>query len=138
MDRGLPCRLLVMEAVASTRSRATTWQDAPSVAVPWARAKIAALAIAALLALGFRISALSTYGFSEDELNKIHAIDQYRAGHFIANAEHPMLMKLAMWGSVDAAEAWNRLGPPHPAVSPATALPLPHAVARAAATPGPS
>ena len=133
MDRGLPFCLFVMEAVAST-SRVTTWQDAPSRALPWTRIKIATLAIATLLALGFRISALSTYGFSEDELNKIHAIDQYRMGHFGANAEHPMLMKLAMWASVDAAQAWNRLVPPDEAVSLETALRLPNAVAGAATT----
>src|SRR3989442_6662580 len=134
MDRGLPFRSVVMEALALAWSRATTWQDAPSRALPWARTKIVTVAIATVLALGFRMSALSTYGLSEDELNKVHAIEQYRAGHFGGNAEHPMLMKLAMWASVDVARAWNRIAPDGQAVSLETALRLPNVVAGAATT----
>jgi predicted membrane-bound dolichyl-phosphate-mannose-protein mannosyltransferase len=87
-----------------------------------------------VLAFGFRVTALSTYGLSEDELNKVHAIAQYRAGHFSANAEHPMLMKLAMWASVDVAQTWNRVAPPAQAMSLETALRLPNAIAGAATT----
>src|SRR5258708_1380664 len=54
-----------------------------------------------------RTAHLATYGFSEDEMNKVHAVEQYRHGRFGANAEHPMLMKLAMWGSVALSERWN-------------------------------
>jgi hypothetical protein len=134
MDRGLPLCLCVMEAVVVTSARATTWRDVPSRAVPWARAKFVIVAIATVLALGFRTSALSTYGLSEDELNKVDAIAQYRAGHFGANAEHPMLMKLAMWASVDLAAAWNRIAPPEQEMSLETALRLPNAIAGAATT----
>ena len=92
---------------------ATTWPTANpgSLAIPLARARVLALAFTVIVALAFRTVALSTYGFSEDEINKVQAIQQYRAGHFVANAEHPMLMKLAMWGSVAAADAWNRIAP---------------------------
>jgi len=123
-----------MAAVAYVPARATTWQDAPSRALPWARAKIVALAVATVLAFAFRVGALSTYGLSEDEFNKIYAIEQYRAGHFSANAEHPMLMKLAMWASVDLGRAWNRVAPSGQAMSLETALRLPNAIAGAATT----
>src|SRR5258705_5481834 len=85
-----------MGAAAYTSALATAWPDIEGRTLPWTHAKIAALAFAVVLALGFRITALSTYGLSEDELHKIHAIDQYRAGHFGANAEHPMLMCASM------------------------------------------
>ncbi len=85
-----------------------------------------------VVAFAFRTVGLSTYGFSEDEINKVQAVQQYRAGHFGANAEHPMLMKLAMWGSVAAADAWNRLTPFDQHVSPETAIRLPNAIAGAA------
>jgi len=54
---------------------------------------------------------LSTYGFSEGRNQQGPRHPAYRAGHFVVNAEHPMLMKLAMWGSVTAADRWNRLTP---------------------------
>lgn len=87
-----------------------------------------------VVALGFRTVGLSTYGFSEDEINKVDAIQQYRAGHFVANAEHPMLMKLAMWGSVAAADAWNRVAPFDQHISLESAIRLPNAIAGAATT----
>lgn len=103
-----------------------TWGKAAS------RTWIVALAMAVALAAGFRTIALDTYGFSEDEINKVRAIDAYRHGDFTANAEHPMLMKLAMWGSVEAASAWNRLAPPGDDVALETAIRLPNALAGAA------
>jgi Dolichyl-phosphate-mannose-protein mannosyltransferase len=99
-----------------------------------ARVRAFALATAVTAALAFRIVGLSTYGFSEDEINKVNAIQQYRAGHFIANAEHPMLMKLGMWGSVAAADAWNRLVPIERQLPLETAIRLPNAIAGAAMT----
>jgi Dolichyl-phosphate-mannose-protein mannosyltransferase len=115
---------------------ATTWPtaDAGSLLVPLARARVLALSFAVIVALAFRTAALSTYGFSEDEINKVKAIEQYRAGHFVANAEHPMLMKLAMWGSVAAADAWNRIAPVDEQLSLETAIRLPNAMAGAAIT----
>src|ERR687888_1737413 len=112
-----------MPAITYTAAPSTTWSDASSRELPFAsaRSKFLVLALATVLAFTFRVSALSTYGFSEDELNKVTAIEQYRAGHFTANAEHPMLMKLAMWASVDVAEAWNRIAPSGGAMSLETA-----------------
>src|SRR6266446_78321 len=72
-------------------------------------ARVAILAGATLVALTVRVASLETYGFSEDEVNKLEATEQYRIGRFGANAEHPLLMKLALWGSVEAADAWNRI-----------------------------
>jgi len=139
MDRHLPMRMMrPMPAVTYTPTRPATWTDASSLTLPfaWTRIKIAFLIAATTLAFAFRVSALSTYGFSEDELNKVTAIEEYRAGHFTANAEHPMLMKLAMWGSVDAAAAWNRVAPEGRTMSLETALRLPNAIAGAATTVG--
>ena len=90
------------------------------------------LAVATLVAVVVRTNALATYGLSEDELNKIQAVEQYRNGQFGANAEHPMLMKLAVWSSIDLARAWNRLAPSGHAMSIETAIRLPNAMAGAA------
>src|SRR6202171_3035240 len=103
----------IMAGVAYPSTLATTWETVSSEPLPLtrARAKVVAVALATVLALAFRVVALSTYGLSEDEINKVRAIEQYRAGHFTANAEHPMLMKLAMWGSVELAGVWNHVAP---------------------------
>src|SRR5262245_17861900 len=123
-----------MPAALYGPSHSTTWDNVYTHTLPLAQAHLIVLAIAAVLAFGFRVTALSTYGLSEDEMNKVHAIEQYRAGHFSANAEHPMLMKLAMWGSVDLARAWNRVSPPEASISLETAVRLPNAIAGAATT----
>ena len=120
-----------MPAVSLTSSRPTTWTDAFGRTRPLSgiRAKVVLLACAALVAGITRIGDLDTYGFSEDEINKVQAIEQYRLGNFEANAEHPMLMKLAMWGSVELSEAWNRVAPTNAAISMETAVRLPNALA---------
>ena len=123
-----------MSVVAYSPSRATTWQDVHEHTLPWAHVKLVVIAIATVFAFSFRVNALSTYGLSEDEINKVHAIEQYRSGHFGANAEHPMLMKLAMWGSVELARGWNRVAPPAQAISLETAIRLPNAIAGAVTT----
>ena len=92
------------------------------------------LACATMIAAAVRVGALDTYGFSADEINKVSAIEQYRAGQFRVNAEHPMLMKLAMLGSVELSEAWNRIAPADAAVSLETAVRLPNAAAGALIT----
>ncbi|MBI3262101.1 MAG: glycosyltransferase family 39 protein, partial [Acidobacteria bacterium] len=50
--------------------------------------------------------------------------------------EHPMLMKLAVWGSVDASEAWNRFADRHgwERIPAETALRLPNALVGTATT----
>src|SRR6476660_7549762 len=55
---------------------------------------VSALVAFVLVGFGFRISGLSAEGLSEDELNKLNAVADYRAhGLTGANGEHPMLMK---------------------------------------------
>jgi hypothetical protein len=90
--------------------------------------------IAVVMALGFglRAAGLSTYGFSEDEINKVRAIEDYRAGHLSANAEHPMLMKLAMLASVETARVWNHIATEESAIAIESAVRLPNALVGAA------
>jgi hypothetical protein len=80
------------------------------------------------LVLGFflRASALDTFGLSEDEVAKIQAVESYRRGQLSANAEHPMLMKLAMWASLSSAGA---IGRGSDRMSEETALRLPNVIA---------
>jgi hypothetical protein len=109
----------------------TTWPllSFERFAISRAKLSVVALAVATSLAFGYRAVALSTYGFSEDEVNKVRAIEQYRHGHFGENAEHPMLMKLAMWGSVELAGAWNHVAPTGQTVAIESAIRLPNVIA---------
>jgi hypothetical protein len=129
---------MAMPTTTYTHPLPATWNDLSEARADLARAKAVfqsvVVVVAVLLALTFRVSALSTYGLSGDEINKVHAIEQYRAGNFVANAEHPMLMKLAMWGSVRLSESWNRIAPPASAIPIETAIRLPNAIAGAATT----
>ena len=95
-----------------------------------------ALVLVVAAAVLLRTFALGSTGFSEDEINKLRAVDAYRHGDFSANAEHPMLMKLAVWGSLTASRWWNaHLPAGSPAsVSDEAALRLPNALAGAATT----
>ncbi len=95
-------------------------------------ATAAVLVAVCAIAFVLRASHLSTYGFSEDEINKVRAVDQYRHGQLWANGEHPMLMKLAMLTSIEAARAWNRVAPIESAVPMEAALRLPNALVGAA------
>ncbi len=132
-----PGRPLISRAVASPpaeiRLPATV---APSATWPLTEQRTLVLAIGAIVVLAatFRIQGLDYGGFSEDEVNKVAALRAYAAGKFTANAEHPMLMKLAMLGSTAAADAWNHLAgwAGWPVVSPETALRLPNALVGAA------
>jgi len=87
------------------------------------RSRSLAIALLVTLAAVVRLDRLGAVGFSEDEVNKIRAVRAYQHHDFSANAEHPMLMKLADWASIAAAP--QRL-------SPETALRLPNALAGAA------
>lgn len=74
------------------------------------RLLITALTLFLLVAGGFalRVADLSAEGLSEDELNKLRAVEDYRAhGLTGANGEHPMLMKALLTVSVITAERWN-------------------------------
>jgi len=90
----------------------------------------AALTVLIIGGFGFRVTGLSAEGLSEDELNKLNAVGDYRAhGLTGANGEHPMLMKALQAGSIIAAEKWNNTSfvASHPAesIAPETALRLP-------------
>ena len=64
-----------------------------------------------MVAVTFRTFALATYGLSDDEVTKVRAAEAYSRGDFGVNAEHPMLMKAAIWGSLGAADTWNQIAP---------------------------
>lgn len=85
------------------------------------------LALLIILGFGLRVTQLGASGFAEDEMNKLDAIHAYERGDFSANAEHPMLMKLLMWASVnnapvDSLEAALRL--PNALIGALTVIPL--------------
>lgn len=91
---------------------------------------IAALVIIVTAGFGFRAGGLGAEGLSEDELNKLRAVGDYRArGLTSTNGEHPFLMKALMTASISAAERWNAgslaAGRPRLRVSEETALRLP-------------
>lgn len=91
---------------------------------------IAILSLLVLAGFGMRVSNLSAEGLSEDELNKLHAVADYRAnGLTAANSEHPFLMKALQTSTVFLADKWNAssLGAARP-IAPETALRLPGAL----------
>jgi len=103
-----------------------------------ARSKGRALVVAALVlvcAAGFGLRAyrLGAEALSEDELNKVRAVAEYRErGLTPANGEHPFLMKAMLAVSIVAAERWNStsFAQPNPSlrVSTETAARLPGAL----------
>lgn len=71
---------------------------------------VASLVFLVLVGFGFRVSNLQAEGLSEDELNKLQAVGDYREhGLTSANSEHPFLMKALMTGSVVIADKWNSI-----------------------------
>ena len=72
------------------------------VAGTWEWSIAGSLIILVLLGFGLRINQLGASGFAEDEINKLDAIRSYERGDFTANGEHPMIMKMLMWGSLNA------------------------------------
>jgi predicted membrane-bound dolichyl-phosphate-mannose-protein mannosyltransferase len=71
-------------------------------------ALIIALSILVVVGLGFRVASLGAEALSEDELNKLEAVADYRANGLTgANGEHPFLMKAMQVVSIIAAEKWN-------------------------------
>jgi Dolichyl-phosphate-mannose-protein mannosyltransferase len=125
-----------MNAAAVPTTRTTFLVQPLSDWFAVSRAVATASFIVAVMALAFGLHAagLSTYGFSEDEINKVRAIEEYRAGHLSANAEHPMLMKLAMLTSVQISDAWNHVAPGAASIAIETAVRLPNALVGAATT----
>ena len=94
------------------------------------------LVILVISGFGFRVTGLSAEGLSEDELNKLNAVADYRANGLTgANGEHPMLMKALQAASIIIAEKWNNssfvASRPNDRIAPETALRLPGAIAGA-------
>jgi hypothetical protein len=91
---------------------------------------IATLSLLVVIGFGWRASNLGREGLSEDELNKLHAVADYRAnGLTAANGEHPFLMKALQTSSLFVADKWNNssMGVARP-IAPETALRLPGAL----------
>jgi len=98
-----------------------------------------ALIVLVVAGFGFRVTGLSADGLSEDELNKLTAVADYRAhGLTGANGEHPMLMKAFQAATIILAEKWNNssLVAAHPAnrIATETALRLPGTIVGALST----
>jgi hypothetical protein len=113
-------------------ARPVAWRDLLTAA----QLRVLAIVLLASVSLGVRCFHLDAYGLSEDETNKLRAVASYRQLDFSANAEHPMVMKLAMFASVQGADAWNTIAPRlhAPAMAMETALRLPNAIAASAIT----
>src|SRR5258708_6352765 len=121
-------------ATAIDTVRPATPSSTLGLSIPLAQLRIVALAVVLAAAGLTRTAHLATYGFSEDEINKVQAVAEYRQGHFGGYDGHPLRMKLAMWGGGAESERWNAAAPPAWAISPETALRLPNALAGVATT----
>ncbi|HEY0431361.1 MAG TPA: glycosyltransferase family 39 protein, partial [Pyrinomonadaceae bacterium] len=110
------------------------WRGAVSVRRNLA---VALLTLLVAIGFGFRVSSLGAEGLSEDELNKLQAVAEYREhGLTSANGEHPLLMKALLTASVVAADKWNSipsLGGRRP-ISPEAALRFPGTILGALTT----
>jgi hypothetical protein len=95
---------------------------------------LTALVVLTVAGFGFRVMGLSAEGLSEDELNKLNAVADYRAhGLTGANGEHPMLMKAFQAATIIIAEKWNAARPAN-RIAIETALRLPGAIVGALST----
>ncbi|MET0648248.1 MAG: glycosyltransferase family 39 protein [Pyrinomonadaceae bacterium] len=69
---------------------------------------VSALTLFLLVGFGLRAYQLGAESLSEDELNKVRAVAEYRErGLTPANGEHPFLMKALLTVSIVASEGWN-------------------------------
>ena len=69
---------------------------------------LSALVLFLLVGFGLRAYQLGSESLSEDELNKVRAVAEYRErGLTPANGEHPFLMKALLTVSIVASENWN-------------------------------
>ncbi|HEV2882291.1 MAG TPA: glycosyltransferase family 39 protein [Pyrinomonadaceae bacterium] len=117
-------------ATAVTASITRELFDAQHARRPSRAFVVAALVLIVAAGFGFRASGLGAEGLSEDELNKLRTVADYRTrGLTSTNGEHPFLMKALMTASIAAAERWNASGlaasSPRLRVSEETALRLP-------------
>ena len=88
-----------------------------------------------LIALAVRINSIGFNSFSEDETAKWLAVQQYEQGHFAGvNSEHPMMLKVLAWGSLEVSERWNRAASRHgwPTMTPEGWLRFPNVLLGAA------
>jgi len=88
---------------------------------------ICGLVVLAFAARAYQIGAAS---LAEDEANKLFALRAYEQGDFTVNAEHPMVMKMLGYASLQTANAWNQMAGSalHLAISEEAALRLPNAL----------
>ena len=98
-----------------------------------------ALVVLIVAGFGFRVTGLSVEGLSEDELNKLNAVADYRANGLTgANGEHPMFMKSLQAATIILAEKWNNssfvAARPGNSIAPETALRLPGVIFGALST----
>jgi hypothetical protein len=103
--------------LAATAATVTTAKLTPELfPEQLVRSSSRALVVTALVALvvvgfAFRAYRLGAESLSEDELNKVRAVAEYRErGLTPANGEHPFLMKALMTVSISAADSWNASG----------------------------
>lgn len=69
---------------------------------------LVSLVVFLLAGFGLRAYRLGAEGLSEDELNKVRAVEEYRTnGLSSVNGEHPFLMKALMTATIAGAERWN-------------------------------
>ena len=72
------------------------------------KALIVVLSALVIAGLAFRVTGLASEGLSDDELNKLVAVNDYRAhGLTGANGEHPFVMKALCTVSLIASDHWN-------------------------------
>lgn len=70
---------------------------------------IIVLTVLVLTGFAFRTTGIGSEGLSDDELNKLVAVNDYRArGLTGANGEHPFLMKALLGISLITSERWNQ------------------------------
>lgn len=67
------------------------------------------MTVLVIAGFAFRATGLASEGLSDDELNKLTAVNEYRTrGLTGANGEHPFLMKALLGVSLIASEHWNQ------------------------------
>ncbi|HEX8136799.1 MAG TPA: glycosyltransferase family 39 protein [Pyrinomonadaceae bacterium] len=95
-------------AIVTAGLRPELFAEAGASCSPSRRLLILLLALLVAGGFVFRAAGLSAEGLSDDELNKLQAVADYRThGLTSANGEHPLLMKAMLAGSTIAAERWN-------------------------------
>lgn len=95
------------EAVAAPTTVELPFDRHDITSLPWSRYAVIVVALMVVGGFGLRAVGLGRIGFSEDEINKLEAVRAYDRGEFALNAEHPMLMKLAIDVSMRGARALN-------------------------------